>query len=36
MHTPIEVLDLRDLNAAAKLLAAFVTALTPQADFIPR
>jgi endoglucanase len=36
MHTPIEVLDLRDLVAAAKLLAAFVTALTPQADFIPK
>jgi endoglucanase len=36
MHTPIEVLHLRDLEAAARLLAAFVMGLTPDADFIPK
>jgi putative aminopeptidase FrvX len=35
MHTPIEVLHLRDLEGAAKLLAAFVAGLTPNVDFIP-
>jgi len=35
MHTPIEVLDLRDLESTAKLLAAFAAALTPNIDFIP-
>ncbi len=35
MHTPIEVLDLRDLAAAAKLLAAFVADLKPGVSFIP-
>jgi endoglucanase len=35
MHTPIEVLDLRDLQAAAKLLAGFCADLKPGADFIP-
>jgi endoglucanase len=35
MHTPIEVLDLRDLEAAAKLLATFCTDLKPNVDFIP-
>jgi len=35
MHTPVEVLDLRDLEASAKLLAAFVSDLTPQVSFIP-
>ena len=35
MHTPIEVLDLRDLVSAAKLLAVFAAGLTPSIDFIP-
>ena len=35
MHTPIEVLNLRDLEAAAKLLATFVADLKPDVDFIP-
>jgi putative aminopeptidase FrvX len=36
MHTPIEVLHLRDLAAAAKLLAVYVTDLKPNVDFVPR
>jgi len=35
MHTPIEVLHLKDLEAAAKLLTAFVADLTPAVSFIP-
>ncbi len=35
MHTPIEVLNLRDLDAAAKLLATFIADLGPRVDFIP-
>ncbi len=35
MHTPIEVLDLRDLEAAAKLLATFCLELKPGVNFIP-
>jgi endoglucanase len=35
MHTPIEVLHLRDLEAAAKLLAAFVADLKPGVNFVP-
>jgi putative aminopeptidase FrvX len=35
MHTPIEVLSLRDLQAAAKLLATFLADLKPGASFIP-
>ena len=35
MHTPIEVLNLRDLDAAAKLLATFIADLKPNVDFIP-
>jgi len=36
MHTPIEVLHLRDLENTAKLLSRFCLDLTPDADFIPR
>jgi len=36
MHTPIEVLDLRDLVAASKLLARFCLDLKPGTSFIPR
>jgi putative aminopeptidase FrvX len=35
MHTPIEVLDLRDLESAARLLAAFVADLKPGVSFVP-
>lgn len=33
MHTPVEVIDLRDLEWSAKLLAGFVTALDSKVDF---
>jgi endoglucanase len=36
MHTPVEVLNLNDLEAAAELLAAFVTDLDQTVDLIPR
>jgi len=36
MHTPIEVLDLRDLQGAAKILAAFCADLSPETDFVPK
>lgn len=36
MHTPIEVLDLRDLEAASKLLARFAVDLDPEVSFIPQ
>jgi len=36
MHTPIEVLNLKDLEAAARLLAAFVTDLGPGVSFVPK
>ena len=36
MHTPIEVLDLGDLEAAAKLLATFCADLSPDTDFVPK
>jgi len=36
MHTPIEVLDLRDLVTTAKLLAQFCLDLKPDTSFIPR
>jgi endoglucanase len=36
MHTPIEVLDIRDLQAAAKLLATFCVDLKPGTDFVPK
>ena len=36
MHTPIEVLDMRDLEAAAKVLATFCADLSPDTDFVPR
>lgn len=35
MHTPTEVLALADLEAAVKLLTAFVVALEPGVDFTP-
>lgn len=36
MHTPVEVLHLGDLEAAARLLAAFVASLDPSVDLTPR
>lgn len=33
MHTPVEVVDLRDLDAAADLIAAFVTAVADRDGF---
>ncbi len=36
MHTPNEMVDLSDLDNAAKLLAAFARRVTKKMDFIPR
>lgn len=36
MHTPTEVLALRDLDAAVKLLTRFILDLDPATDFTPR
>jgi len=36
MHSPNEVVSLSDLEATARLLAAFVRSLTPDTDFTPR
>lgn len=35
MHTSVEVVDLRDLDLAAKLIAETVLAITPRMTFIP-
>ncbi len=35
MHTPIEVMHLGDIEAAAALLAEFACALAPEVSFIP-
>ncbi len=35
MHTSVEMIALRDLEDAAKLLAQFICALTPRTNFIP-
>jgi endoglucanase len=35
MHTPTEVLSMKDLEATVKLLAAFVKRLQPGTDFTP-
>ena len=36
MHSPNEMVQLDDVENAAKLIAAFVRSLTPESDFIPR
>lgn len=36
MHSPNEVVSLHDVEAAARLIAAFVRRLGPEADFTPR
>lgn len=35
MHSPVEVISLDDLDAAANLLARFIEALSPEDDFTP-
>ena len=35
MHSPNEMVDLRDVDRAAKLLAAFARKVTPKTDFTP-
>jgi endoglucanase len=35
MHTPIEVLSMKDVEDAAKLIAAFIEGLKPNTDFRP-
>jgi endoglucanase len=36
MHSPNEMVELADVEQAARLIAAFVRALTPETDLIPR
>jgi endoglucanase len=36
MHSPNEMVQLSDVEHAARLIAAFVRALDPQTDFVPR
>ncbi len=36
MHSPNELIELVDVDNAAKLIAAFVRSVTPETDFIPR
>lgn len=36
MHSPNEMVDTRDLDRAAQLLAAFARRVTPKTDFVPR
>lgn len=35
MHSPVELISLKDAENAARLLAAFVESLTPETDFTP-
>ena len=35
MHTPVELVDLKDLENTAKLIAAFIKRLDKKTDFIP-
>ena len=36
MHTPCEVLSLKDVEDTARLMAAFCRSITPETDFTPR
>jgi putative aminopeptidase FrvX len=36
MHSPNEIVDLADLEATAKLFAAFTRRVTAEMDFVPR
>ncbi len=35
MHSPVEVVNLEDLDSAARLLAEFCAGITPQMDWTP-
>jgi len=35
MHTPCEVISLKDLEVAARLLAGFIERLSPDMDWTP-
>ena len=35
MHTPVEMLDLKDVKQTIQLMSAFAEALTPETNFIP-
>lgn len=35
MHTPVETLDMRDVQHVIALMASFAAALTPDMDFTP-
>jgi endoglucanase len=35
MHSPVEVVSLKDLDAAARLLAEFCASVTPNMDWTP-
>jgi len=35
MHTPVEILSLKDLENSSKLLAAFVLSVDEKTNFIP-
>jgi putative aminopeptidase FrvX len=36
MHTPVEIVSIKDMENTAKLLAAFVKSITAKTNFIPR
>ena len=36
MHTPCELLSLKDVEACARLMAAYCRLVTPETDFTPR
>lgn len=36
MHTPVEVVSLKDLETTAKLIAETILTLTPKTDFVPK
>jgi len=36
MHTPCEVLSLRDVEDTARLMAAYCRSITPETDFKPQ
>jgi endoglucanase len=35
MHSPVEIVNLNDMDQAAQLLAEFCAAVTPQTDWTP-
>ena len=36
LHSPNEMVELADVENAAKLIAAFVRSLSPEVDLVPR